>query len=112
MNTTVQNHHHHHRNSTPALGSLQGSGVLWVVSGCVSCLLSATSYKGKITGTARTLGNYMKVDKNYIANVTYLTPSKRGNLFCLVASPKCRKATEAELEEANGGSSKQMCIDI
>jgi len=35
-----------------------------------------------------------------------------GNLFCLTTSPKCRQATEAELIEANGSSSKQMCIDI
>ena len=55
-----------------------------VVSGCVSCNLAATSYKRKITGTAHTLENDMTVGKNYIADVAYLPPSRRGNRFCLV----------------------------
>ena len=50
--------------------------------------------------------------KGKLTKMCPYAPWNAGNLFCLVNSPKCRKATEAELEEANGGSSKQLCFDI
>ena len=55
-----------------------------VIEACLSCLLASTSYKKKISGTSRTHEDDTTVGKNYVADIAYLPPSRRGNRFCLV----------------------------
>ena len=55
-----------------------------VIKSCLTCMLAATSYKQKISGSKRTYESNRQEGEVYIGDIAYLPASTRGYRFCLV----------------------------
>ena len=55
-----------------------------IIKSCLTCMLTSTSYKHKISGSKRTYENNTQVGEVYVGDIAYLPPSSRGYRFCLV----------------------------